>query len=632
MAKERVFKSLSEIEHILERPNMYIGSIDEGEFQEYVLENGKFEYKSVKYVPGFVKIINEVIDNSTDEYIRSNGKASTKIWVSFKDDIGMIICEDNGRGIPVDNNEAGDFIPFICWGKPRAGENFESDRETIGMNGLGAYAANVFSKKFIGETCDGKKKSVLTFTDNASNHKISTKEYITKDKGVKVSFEPDLERFGLQSKDVFSENTIYKQIIYQRLLNLSICYPGITFIFDGKQIKTNNLKHVLSLFGEEFEYISSNNCLIGIYPNLQDEFRYFSYMNGLKLPSGGSHIDIISNDIVNGIREKLSKKYKTIKPGEIKSKLFVVVYGWNFKNPKFDSQTKERLTNSTADIRSFLNGIDLDKLIKQCLKNNSIIDPIVEIYKIKEEFANRKKIEGLVSPKRKVVSKKYLPATMKQKYLILGEGESAVGTLSSTFGREEFGFFEMRGKPISAEKASLVDFLANEEMKLLMNVLETDFSKKPEQTELIKISYDYIVLGTDQDFDGMHIRGLLLSMFRKYVPHLLRESRILQLRTPIIVLFKGDKMQHFFFTIDEFNIWQQNNDVKKYKLSYYKGLGSWNSNMLEKLIKDNGKDNFFVPFIFDESANETILDWFVGDRVDVRKQKLTENEFSLTLA
>lgn len=474
------FKVLSDREHLLARPAMWIGSVDVGEFEDYILEDGKFIKKKVQYVPAFLKIINEVLDNAVDVYIRTKGKFSTKIKLSFDNENSSIIVEDNGTGIEVTKTEDG-WIPELAWTRARSGVNFGAERDTLGAHGVGSFCSNVYSVSFIGETHDGQNKCIVTCKDNSSE--VNVKVGKSSKQGTKVTFVPDLKRFKLKKSEVFSDNSIYQILMYQRLLSLSVCYPGITFFFNGKQLKTNNLKSILSLFGENFEFVQGNNCVLGIFSNPEDEFKFFSYINGLRLINGGAHIDVVMNDIVGNIREKLSKKYKSIKPGEIKSKLFMVFYGWNFINMKFDSQTKEKLTNSTAEIRQFLGDLDLDKLSKKILANKAIVDPIVEIYKIKEEFANRRAIDQATKKTKKPVSKKYLPATIRNKYIILTEGESAAGGLAAALGRDECGFIELRGVPLSVEKASLLKFLENEEMKLYGQVNGVDFSKAPKLME-----------------------------------------------------------------------------------------------------------------------------------------------------
>lgn len=422
--KEREFKQLNDREHILVRPNIYIGAVDKNTFNDYFFDgNNNVTYQEVEYVQGFVKIINEVIDNSVDEAIRTKFEYGNRIKVTFNDENRSIIIEDNGRGIPVKKNSDDLYFPVLCWGYAKSGENFSNDenRETIGLNGVGSYCCNVFSKSFVGETCDGESKFIGTWTENAENFEHSVRK--NSSKGTKVEFVPDLKRFSLKISDVFSKDSLYKKIIKQRLFNLSICFPKIAFVFDGKQVKTGNSKSIFSMFGDDFEHINNDNCMFAVYPNMDDNFRFYSYINGLHLPNGGVHIDVISNEITSIIRDKLGKKFKGIKPGEIKNKLFIVFYGLNFPSPKFDSQTKEKLTNSAREIKTYLEGIDLEKFANKILKNSSIIDPIVEIYKIKEEFKRKQEIGTLNKKPKNVKDKKYLPPIGLNKYIFLAEGE-----------------------------------------------------------------------------------------------------------------------------------------------------------------------------------------------------------------
>lgn len=626
--KKDEFKVLEDRDHVLQRPAIYIGAVDEATYDEYLLDEGKIELRKVSYVQGLMKIISEFLDNCIDEAIRTKFKFANKISVSFDDKMNSITISDNGRGIPVEQIGE-EWKPALAWTRARAGTNFnDDDRMTIGMNGLGSMLGVCYSLDFVGTTCDGINKCVVQCTNNLETTKVKVAP--SNKQGTSVTFIPDLKRFKLKAKDVFKENSIYKKLLYQRLLNLSVCYPEIQFKFDGKVLKGSNVKNVMKLFGDSFEFISNGQCHIGIFHNPDDDFRQFSCINGLKIQNGGTHIDLIVNEVVSTIREKLSRRYKNIKPGEIKSKLFVVVYGHNFENPKFDSQTKEKITNSTQEIRTFLNGIDLDKLGKQILKNSSIIDPIVEIFKIKQEYANRKAIESAIT-KKVVRSKKYMPPISKNTYLLLTEGQSARAGLSASLGRDEFGYFELRGVPISAEKCNLSKFLQNEEMKLLMQVLEIDLSKKKEDLAKMSITYDYVVLATDQDADGSHIRGILLSNFRKYVPHLLKEGKILQLQTPIIALLDKGTIVKYFFTIDAYNEWAKENKDSKLRVKYYKGLGSWSSDALSKLFEKEGLDKFLVPFVFDEQANDTIKNWFIGDAVEFRKMKIMNHNFSIAM-
>ena len=160
-------KVLSDREHILLRPAMYIGSVNESEYNEFILEDNKIEYKPVKYVSGLCKIINEVIDNSIDVAIKNDFNCANKISIKITSD--SVEVSDNGTGIPVEK-QGDNYLPAICWGSAKSGSNFDDDqhRTQIGMNGIGSYATNCFSKEFIGISDDGKNRYIVNFKDNAN--------------------------------------------------------------------------------------------------------------------------------------------------------------------------------------------------------------------------------------------------------------------------------------------------------------------------------------------------------------------------------------------------------------------------------------------------------------------------------
>lgn len=195
MNKKDEIKVLDDREHLLLRPQMYIGAVDKTEINDFVINNdtNKVENKVVSIVPGLVKIINEIIDNSIDVAIKTNFEYSNIIKVNISDT--EVSVKDNGTGIPVKENN-GIYLPRLCWGFARAGSNFNNDNRTqIGMNGVGSYTSNVFSTKFTGITDDGTNHYEITFIDNASqfDEKISK----SKKQGTEVIFEPDLKRFKL---------------------------------------------------------------------------------------------------------------------------------------------------------------------------------------------------------------------------------------------------------------------------------------------------------------------------------------------------------------------------------------------------------------------------------------------------
>lgn len=404
------FKILTDREHLILRPSMYIGSINFEEQEDFNFDNDHIKYENFKIIPGLCKIINEVIDNSIDEAIKTNFKYGNEISIIIEKD--KVQVQDNGRGIPV--VKQGEFYqPYLCWGRAKAGSNFEDDNHIqMGMNGIGSYCTNVWSEKFVGETDDGKNSYKVTFKNNAETFTESISK--SKSQGTTVTFYPDLKRFNITEID---ENHV--NYIYQRILCLANIFDKIKFKFNKKLIRVKNFKEFAKLFNENFEIYETDDVKIAIMPNDTDDFKHFTYVNGLKIKDGGIHVDTIIKNVVNIIRDKISKKYKNIKPGDIRNKLMLVSFIKNFPSPKFNSQTKEKLTNSEAEFNKFSN-IDYS-FVNKILKNNAFIDPIVEIYKIKEEFENRKALKG-VEKVKKIKSDNFFRGVGGAKNLILTEG------------------------------------------------------------------------------------------------------------------------------------------------------------------------------------------------------------------
>ena len=395
---------------------MYIGASNVVEVEDYCLVNDKIQRTNVKCVPGLLKIINEIIDNSVDIAIKTNFEGCNSVSVKITDD--TVVVEDNGPGIPVSKNPEGEYIPFVCWGYAMSGSNFDNDenRTHLGMNGVGSYCTNVWSTEFTGISDDSKNRYTVKFKNNALDYKETVSNSVSK--GVTVKFKPDLKRFGIEKID-----QTHKDLVYQRLLNLSISFPLIQFKFNNKAIKTKNFKSYVSSFADEgsFEVFQGDNFSFAVIPSPSDEFQQFSYLNGLNIKDGGTHIDVIANNIVSLLRDSLSKKYKTIKPADIKNKLMIVGVFKNFANPKFNSQTKEKLTNSVSEVNQYFGDIDYQSLSKKILKNSNIISPIIEVFKIKEELKNRQELKTLNKAK-KIKDEHYLPALKESKYIFIVEG------------------------------------------------------------------------------------------------------------------------------------------------------------------------------------------------------------------
>jgi DNA gyrase/topoisomerase IV subunit B len=623
--KNRDFKVLSDREHVLARPTMYISGVDRTTQEQWILDNttNKFKFTSVNVVPGLLKIINEIIDNSIDVAIDTNFKFANKIHVSVDDKSVTVI--DNGIGIPVKTQKNSDdprTLTEIAWTTLRSGTSFDDNRKKIGTNGLGGASAVIFSTKFIGTSDDGKKRQTITCTNNMENICAGKIKPSTGKSGVEVYIEPDLKRFGINMID-----DTHKTLIYQRLIDLAISFPKIRFYFNDKLISLSTKKFA-NMFSDDSILMSTENTTICIFPNEHDDFRFYAQLNGLNTFKGGTHVDYVINEIANRLRDKLIRKYKTIRPGDIRNKLGLAIIFTDFNNPKFNSQSKESISNSISDISKHIDGkIDFDKFSKLIFKSDAIINPIIDMFKLKEELKARQELKRV--KKVKVRSDKYMKPIGAQKYLALCEGASAMSGISSCLGRDGIGYYAMRGVPLNAYASSTQKIAANTELKDIINILGLDISKSDEAKN---IDFDKILITTDADADGAHITAMLIGWFKKFAMNLFNEGKICKLITPNIILedTKG-KIVKYFMTLTEFKKWEANNQHNKYKIVYLKGLGSWSREQLIGLIETEGLDKFILEYHLDKEGEVYIDDW-LGDDAEKRKKYLREYTFDINQA
>ena len=606
-------KTLTSVEHILVRPNLWIGSVSPSEKETWVLnEDDTISFKKISYTEGLLKICNEAIDNSVDAGIKTNWEKSTKIDITITKD--TFTCEDNGTGIPVEKNESGEWIPVIATCVPMSGTNFEEDRNSIGANGVGIKAANIFSKKFECVTCDGKGKLKIVCTDNLSTKKVSELKPTAKT-GTIVSFSPDFDRFGV--KEFRAE---LMTMIKTRLKFLSWFYPKCQFTFNGQKIGIK-AKDIASMFPQPAVVLNEPNVYICIYPS--EEPYNLTYVNGLYMRRGGTQIDYILNKVITDIREKVSKKYKAIKPADIKNRLGIVCFFKGFPNCEFDSQTKETLTNSVGDITSYFQReqIDLDKFTDKILKQKEIINNITEMFRLKEELAEKKELAKLSKIKKEVDSEKYYPPIGKtaKKYLMITEGFSAFSGMSPILGRKEIGYYMLKGKILNVLDEKPATFMANQEINELVNILGIDITNPN-----TSITYDKIVILTDADADGNAIAGLVLTLFNRIAPNIIKQGRVCRLETPLLIGSKGEKIEEYYFTLPD-----KSKMKKNLEYFYLKGLGSWTKNRFNQILeKEGGLEKLMVSYALDDKTDESIKKWF-GKESDGRKDALRGKEFHI---
>lgn len=626
MTKPSDFKVLSDAEHMLMRPGMYIGST----IAEPISGVFGAKYSTVNVVPGLLKVINEIIDNSVDEFIRTGGKYATKIDVTVDQSPVDSLCvsvTDNGRGLP--QGMAGDVpIAVAAWTKARSGSNFTDDRTTIGMNGVGSFATAVFSSKFIGATHieDGTGITVCSMNncDEVTHRKSKGKQ------GTSVKFWPELGRFGVTE---LSEDHLL--VLKDRLVNLSICFPDIQFSFNGEKIKFKNLKTIAEKFSEHahtldhhatepdrsIKLVVMSNSDLAADDDTSETFITHSYVNGLNTRLGGAHIEFVCNKIVADLRVQIKKKFKfEVSPAHIRAHLFLAIWMTGVNNLKFDSQTKERVTNTQSEIGLCFDGVDFERFIKKLMTDDRIIMPIVEAQIRKAEAAQlaelRKKNKDSDRANLRKITK-FTDATDKKNrrdcMLFITEGDAANSAILSAR-TPQIGCFPLRGKPINALGASIKEVLENKEISDLFTIMGLKIGERVRSLEDLR--FGKIVICADADADGAHITGLLIATFYKFWPELFELGAIYQFRTPIAKTVSGKK-EEFFYDIEIFRAYSKKNP--SIKTRYLKGLGSSVATDFKMYFEDMTKNLGHVKI--DTTADLAVVELVFGKETDSANQR-----------
>lgn len=588
------FKVLTDREHVLTRTQMYAGSCN-CEEQSGIID---YKYQSKKIVPALIKIIEEIFQNSIDEYIRTDGKFASNISLSIDETLDgtQITISDDGRGIPVDKIN-GQYKPLLAWTTLRAGSNFDdSTRIGVGANGLGSVLTNILSTSFVGETSDGTNKITVTCSDNME--KISHKVVQSSSRGTKVSFVPDLKRFGL---DEFTQDHI--DILFDRFQNLSILYPKINFTFNSEKIQFKSIKQIAKNFHPNaVSYEQDNIALIFAPSGTQEEYQFVSYVNGIYIKNGGSHVDYILGKIIENLRVHITKKHKIdVLPNQIKQHLLFGSWITKFPSLKYDSQSKERITNSVAEVSSHIGSIDFDKISKSILNTPEIIDPCIASILYKKELAEKQALAKKQKASNKVRIVNHIAATdsnPENRSLLLCEGLSALSPLLAVRNPKTTGGYALKGKVLNIRDMRPIEILKNKEIFELLTIIGLEIGKKPDN-----LNYGKIVVFTDADTDGNAIFALLLNLFSLW-PELFSDGRIHRLIAPLYSCTKG-KNTKIFYTKDEFEKFNSTG----WDVSYNKGLGSMTEEVYSecinnpKLIKITGGDYQKLEMAFGSDAS-----------------------------
>lgn len=609
MAKEQ-FKILTPREHVRERIGMYMGSASREEVDRFVL--GK--WKTAVYVPALSKMIDEILDNSIDEAIRTKFEFANKIDVSI--DGNWVMVTDNGRGIPQDEifdsvTQQNILRPVAAWTRVNAGTSFDNERVTIGTNGVGSSATNFLSTEFVGRTWQNGNLLEVICTEGGLNTKVKHKK--RPGSGTEVSFKPDFSLFEVDS--IQDLDTI--QLVEDRLISLQMAFPEITFSFNKKRVLIRDMKRYAEMFSEEGAsvIIEKSDNLSFFFASSNDGFRTNSFINGVNTRQGGTYVEHIVNNVVDEVLTLIKKKHKVeVAKSVIKNGLTFVMFARNFVNPKFDSQTKERLTNSLTDIRTHFESVDIHDfkhIARRIFASNDIIEPIIAAQLAKKMADERR--DAIVAQKKlkKVKVAKHIAANNDNALLALVEGDSAMGFLLKVRDASKLGAYPLRGVIMNTWDMKPAEVLKNKELSELVAILGLDIN---DPNSVDNMTYRGVATLTDADHDGAgHISPLIIAFFYKFWPRLLTEKRIHVTRSPIMISTNG-KDTKWFFTYEEANEFKSN--CKGYTHRYIKGLGSLTEEEYDRVINNPVLDTVTVD-------DAKYFKMMFGNDANLRKEFMT---------
>jgi DNA topoisomerase-2 len=636
------YKKMTQIEHVYKLPDTYAGSCDNALNTMFMLSADKATLQSedVTYPPALYKILDELIVNAADQRTRlQDPKLSTKyhvttIDISVNRDTKEFTITNNGEGIDVEKTEYGVYAVELIFGNLLTSTNYEEGEERVvgGKNGLGSKICNIFSHRFTVTTVDYRRQLKYTQTFRNNMQVIEPPE-ITPFKGepfTSVTMIPDLERFGLTEWS----DTMFR-VIEKRAYELTACLPGVKVSFNGNTVPIRNFEKFLDLV-EEFK---AGKVVEKLQPRweigvaLSDGFKHISFVNGLSTHKGGKHVDYIANAIAKSVVELIEKKKKIkVKLSVVKDNLFVAVT-CQIVNPTFDSQTKDTLTTPAT---KFGSKCDIpEKFIDKVLKLG-LVDRVLALHEFKEtkrvasQEGGKKKLRLYDIPKLDDANEAG-SSKSSQCTLILTEGDSAKATAIaglSVVGRDFFGVFPLKGKLLNVRDkqttlAGRTQISNNDELNNIKRILGLETGKV--YKTLSELRYGKVMIMTDQDVDGSHIKGLFINWIETCWPELIKLGFVTCLLTPIIKATKGSSVISFY-SLGAFSEWQST-ATGSWKIKYYKGLGTSTSAEAKEYFKELKQ----MLFVATEQSHDKIDMVFNNKRADDRKAWLRGYDFGKVL-
>ena len=600
-------RSLDWKEHIRMRPGMYIGKLGDGSSAD----------------DGIYILLKEVLDNAIDEYVMGAGRT---IEISIQDN--KVTVRDYGRGIPL-----GKLVDVVS--KMNTGGKYDSRafKKSVGLNGVGTKAVNALSNYFFVESTREGKSASASFSQGVLEETGALEE-TSRRRGTKVSFIPD--------ETIFKNYKYRVEYVEKMLKNYVYLNPGLTIVFNGQRfISKDGLKDLLSDNIQEEDrlypiiHLKDQDIEVAItHSRTQYSEEYHSFVNGQHTTQGGTHQAAFREAFVRTVREFYSKNYEA---SDIR-KSIVAAISIKVMEPVFESQTKTKLgsTDMGGDlptVRTFINDFVKTKLDNFLHKNaataESLQRKILQAERERKDLSGIRKLARERAKKASLHNKKlrdcrvHLPDSKKDRYLestlFITEGDSASGSITKSRDVNTQAVFSLRGKPLNCYNMSKKIVYENEEFNLLQAALNIEESMED-------LRYNNIVIATDADVDGMHIRLLLITFFLQFFPELIKEGHLYILQTPLFRV--RNKKETIYCYSEEEKKAAIKRLTGKPEITRFKGLGEISPDEFKHFI---GDDIRLDPVMLDkEKSIEELLSFYMGKNT-VDRQKFIINNLKVEL-
>ena len=621
MSLSQTYRKHTHREHILSLPDTYIGSIENSTEEHYIVQDDSFAAKTLNFNPGFYKLIDELLVNAHDHVVRLRERKSTNPVknINISSDGKTFTIRNDGESIDVEKHPDYDvYIPQLIFGELLTSTNYDKDEKKLvgGKNGYGVKLVNIFSKKFELTIVDAKRslKYNQTFENNMSKIGTPSVKACKTKSCVEIIWTPDFAKFGWT--DSIPDQLL--QVVQRRVYDLAMTVgKDVKITWNDNHIKFKDLTTYATWYlPKDATIITDNPQLhwnIALADSPTDKAFNVSFVNGIWTRSG-KHVDEITNQVVSHIVSYIETKKKIkVKPAIVRDSLAVFIHCF-VENPAFSSQTKEVLTSKTSCKLS-------EDFLKKAVAKLGIVDKVLEAQNVKDA-KDLKKTDGKKTTKITGIPKlddAVLAGTARSHEctLILTEGDSAKAMALSGLSQEQrklYGVFPLRGKLLNVKDMTSKKIEATEEIANMKKIIGLESGKKYKDVKSLR--YGSILIMTDQDYDGSHIRGLLINLFHELWHQLIEiPGFITYMATPIVKASKGPKTLSFYSQY-EYEEWKKTNP--NWRVKYYKGLGT--------STRDEAKEYFksmnVVKYIYSEQSDPSIELAFNKSMSDNRKEWL----------